>query len=256
MEEARLLLHVGASVRRCRKATPACRAVWFLMHPIASILRPKAIVRRRRATPPSPLADALLAPASSAYERCVAATFSVPERDEAERVEQWKADSAEARGRLEAAGCPLAFGNPWTDTRPTLRGLAGTGRQKDILDVAFLSSCHQLGLHPASREAEEAARGHATGSLGLLVDVSQSVQRRPWSLSNLHTVTTSTKAYSCLLERVLAPEEVLLIYGWPRAMAEANHNLGRAAMRNLVGETMALPTIAVAMVSMLVTAYH
>ena len=212
-------------------------------------------MRRCKTAPPSPLTDALLVPASAPYERLVAAGFSVAARDPADRDEQWRLDSAEARRRLKEAGCCIAYQNPVTDNgAAALRGLSGTPRQKDILNIAFLSTCQRLGLDPASPEAAAAARSGDPGGLGLLVDISQSVNRHPWTLGRLHTVTTSTKAYSFALERVLAPEEVLMMYGWPRPMAEAPHSIGRSRMRNLVGETMALPTIGAAIAAVLVAA--
>jgi len=227
----------------------------LVLHPLAQIPRAKEIVRRRQVIPIPSLISAVFAAASPAYERCVAASFAVPEADRQKGMHKWRLDSANARGKLAKLGCAMANQNPWTDSGAALRGLVGTPRQKDIVNVAFLSTCFKLRLHPASAEAAEAARSCVPGGLGLVVDVSQSVHRRPWSLGRLHTVTTSTKAYSFGLERVLAPEELLVIYGWPRGMAEATHTIGRTDMRKMVGETMALPTVGAAMAALLVAAY-
>lgn len=218
--------------------------------------RTKAIVRRCRQAQIGQLADGLMVPASPAYQRCVADSFDVPEREKRDPRLRWMLESAETRRRLAESGCPMAFEHPWTDSGALLRGLAGTPRQKDILDIAFLSHSHRLNLHPGSDEAKEAARSSVPGGLGLVVDVSQSVERHPWSYERLHTVTTSTRAYSFSLERVLAAEELLMMHGWPREIAEAPHTIGRAAMRDLVGETMALPTVAAAMAALLVAAYE
>jgi hypothetical protein len=56
------------------------------------------------------------------------------------------------------------------------------------------------------------------------------------------------------LDRVLVPEEVLLAYGWPRAVAEAHTQVHVPAMDDLVGETMALQPLAMVMLAIVIAA--
>ena len=52
----------------------------------------------------------------------------------------------------------------------------------------------------------------------------------------------------------MVPEEMLMAYGWPRAVAEVQTRVPPGAMVDLVGETMVLQTLAMVMLATLIAA--
>ena len=72
----------------------------------------------------------------------------------------------------------------------------------------------------------------------LILDLSQNVNRMPWSLG-IRSVTTSSCLFSFALGRVLKAEEHWAALGFP-AMAG---QLSERAQKHLVGEAMAPPVI-------------
>ena len=107
-----------------------------------------------------------------------------------------------------------------------LPGVPNTARIMNLLDVA--RACSQ--------------------SQDLYVDISQSVGRRPWSAGTLRSITTGSNFFSFKRRRTLEVQELWRCFGF------ADKNIPSAsphALRNLLGEAMSLPCIALAMVSVL-----
>jgi hypothetical protein len=84
-------------------------------------------------------------------------------------------------------------------------------------------------------------------SQGLMCDVSQAIDRRPWAY-HLRTITTSSAIYNFTRDRTLLPQEILRVYGWS---PDATNNTYEE-VADLVGETMALPPLATILGSLLV----
>ena len=132
-----------------------------------------------------------------------------------------------------------------------LRGLAGRPRERELLEVALLTACEQMGVDPLSRADLDAAKQD------LYLDVSQnrrwrSLRAEPRMLGSVcrqHDVC----AYS--EDRVLLAEEVWhamggMVDGEPLASFAGTSD---ADARDLVGECQALPPLALASWALLVT---
>ena len=195
------------------------------------------------------LSRCCLPPASAAHSRLVIGRQSKVSQKELDLGHLWRPDSIAVREKLSQDGCEYAMDNLWSGSA-SLGGLMCSLRQLDVIDVCYLSICHQLKLNPVLQETKETVR-----RLELFCDVSQNVNLSPWSVKRLRCVTTSSRNYSFKLDRLLKPEEVMMAYGWPPEVAEACTQVPAAAMEDLVGETMALQTLGMVMVAMVVAAH-
>jgi hypothetical protein len=204
---------------------------------------------RRKAEPPSPLSSCRLLTASPAHLRLVIARQSRITQGEPDLGTRWRADSVAVREKLSAAGCLYAMDHLWSGSA-SLGGLVGSVRQRDVVDVCYLSTCHRLQLNPVLLDTKATVR-----RLELYCDVSQNVNRSPWSIGYVRCATTSSRNYSFELDRLMVPEEMLMAYGWPRTVAEAHTQVPATAMDDLVGETMALQTLATVMLAMVIAAH-
>ena len=76
----------------------------------------------------------------------------------------------------------------------------------------------------------------------LMIDISQSAHRIPWS-TKLRSITTSTALYSYRLKRVLHPLELLSLLGFPlqKISLKAEREISPKQIQDLAGEAMALP---------------
>ena len=82
----------------------------------------------------------------------------------------------------------------------------------------------------------------------LLVDVSQSLQRKSVMWDKIATQTTSSRRYSYSHDRVLLSCDILGCLGWPQMMLKDVRS--ESARFSLVGEAIAAPTMAVAINSL------
>ena len=82
----------------------------------------------------------------------------------------------------------------------------------------------------------------------LYVDVSQSLDWKPWTVGSIRSLTTGSQIFSLRLDRLLTEFEVLLCLGFkPYSIPE----LSRTTLRDLAGQCMALPAVGLAMISVL-----
>ena len=238
--------------KSCAAALHSCVAMMLallVMLAAASESSRQAIIARRKAEPPSSLSSCRLLPASSAYLQLVSQRQYNITQNEQNFGTHWRADSVAAREKLSEAGCKYAMDHLWSGSA-SLRGLVGSVRQRDVVDVCYLNICHLLQLNPVLLDTKETVR-----RLELYCDVSQNVNRSPWSLGYVRCATTSSRNYSFSMDRLVVPEEMLMAYGWPRAMAEARTEVPDTAMDDLVGETMALQTIATVMLATVIASH-
>ena len=82
---------------------------------------------------------------------------------------------------------------------------------------------------------------------GLLCDTTQNPSRRPWSF-NLQRLCRSSRPYSYQWDRRMLACEAFRAYGWESVTLDG---LSEPQCWDLLGDSMALPTLAVAMISLL-----
>ena len=134
---------------------------------------------------------------------------------------------------------------PWTAPPPPARPPAGllqmTAREAEILDLGFLWACQRAGADPNNPKVRNSVVE------GLVADTSQNPERKPWGLG-LPRLTRTCKPYLYSWARRIRPGEAFEAYGWRRP---ALHTLSDAECWDLLGDSMALPTLAAALVSLL-----
>ena len=157
---------------------------------------------------------------------------------------KWRAQSANMRAALSEE---LQHLRPWSPTAH-LVGLAGTERQKELLDLAYLWTQEGLMIKNYASSQQHVIRD-------LLCDVSQNITRKPWGQGTLRTFTTSTQMYSFELDRLVLPLEGMRLLGFPGAASLA-HGVSSADLSDFVGEGMALPSICLAQMSLLKAAFQ
>ena len=112
-----------------------------------------------------------------------------------------------------------------------LKGVPKTPRCLSLLDMAKASlpdACH------------------------IVVDLSQSVQWRPWTDNCVRSVTTGSMYYSFLRDRTLTHREMWQLFGFPQ---RAIPDLSPGLSRDLLGQSMALPTVALPQAAILKQLY-
>jgi hypothetical protein len=166
---------------------------------------------------------------------------------QAKDVRRKLAAGAAAAGATAKLTSAILKGRPWTAPAgvpaPRCRGLAGGARQRELLDIAYLSTCLANGSDPFDITLRQ------QNAHGLTCDVSQSINRSPWS-HHLRTITTASRIYSFQHDRLLHGEELFRCYGWEAQV----DGLAADHTNDLVGETMALPPLMAALTGLAVSA--
>lgn len=122
---------------------------------------------------------------------------------------------------------------PWTTrTGVRLRGLLGSARQRELLDIIFIREQQRL-PKLTTRELVK----------GLYANVSQCVTRMPSSRGHLPTPTTNSCVYSYEFDCVLSSEAAARGMGWPTGFCP-REVLSPTQLRSLVGESFSVPIIA------------
>eukprot|EP00971_Amphidinium_carterae_P074022 1463322-Amphidinium_carterae.2 len=143
---------------------------------------------------------------------------------------KWKKKHADTRAKL---GLPHSSG--MFDNGP-LGGIAiDDKRSRDLLELAW-QACK--GCLP------DYVRQH------LMVDISQCGSRKPGAIGTLKSLTTSSEIFVFSQQRTLLPCELFNLMGWKDPCLD---NLSAQACRNLIGESMSLPSVALMLLG-LVTA--
>lgn len=149
----------------------------------------------------------------------------IAEAKRAKDSSEWVGHSAAMRAKLNMP--PGA--RPWTASGASLRGISQTARILDLLDVAWFASTRGL-----SKGEVDEVRG------SLMVDISQGVERTPWKLQ-FGTITTTSEFYSYGLDRNITDFEKFQGLGFN--LDTDFRGLSVVALRDLVGEAMALPSV-------------
>jgi len=132
---------------------------------------------------------------------------------------QWRTISKEVRSKL---GISPHF-RPWTQAGKELRFVPRSSRMRDVLDVAWASSERRTPLH---------------------CDLSQCVSRKRWSHDIAPCLTGSTVMYDFAADEVWSAVCNLAVQGHPVKDLSLS-NLSAAQVRDLAGEGIFLPNLAV-----------
>ncbi|MCP4243351.1 MAG: hypothetical protein GY772_22570 [bacterium] len=127
----------------------------------------------------------------------------------------------------------------WTEVPycpPALRGLPRSRRIMEVVELGYLWASQKRGRSPLSGQDRPLIAAN------LFVDVSQNPGRCPWSFG-LHRLTRNSRIYSYEHDRILSPFEAFRVYGWRNPCLEG---LAASEAWDLLGDSMALPTLAVA----------
>ncbi len=166
---------------------------------------------------------------------------------------KWRSEASAFRSQLHEWGGneTCVYPRPWTEPlvaslRPRLHGCsfeasshAARTQSVELLDLAFLHRCLDLGASVRDACHDQATRAEV--AKGLWVDLSQSIQRKPWRFGPMPTYTTSSLLYSYEHDCQLEPEEALAVYGRP---VLHEHQASLDDMRDLVGNCVAAQPLA------------
>lgn len=119
--------------------------------------------------------------------------------------------------------------------------LAGcpSARARDCINVGYAFHTKRA---TSTREAEAMAED-------LLCDVSQNVDRKPWACK-FGTFTTSCEYYSYGLDRMIFEEEKFALLGFDVRKLNL-HGISAGSLRDVAGEAMAVPCVAMVIYSIL-----
>ena len=146
---------------------------------------------------------------------------------------EWKAKSVEwCRRHKVTIGA-----NAWT-RKPAVR-LEGVRPQLGALDVI------DVGYACAIRGASDAEAVGITKTI--LCDVSENVERRPWA-NKFSTFTTSSHLYAYGLDRIIYEAEKNALLGFDARRLQLD-NLPPHQLRDIAGDAMAVPSVALVMYS-------
>ena len=130
----------------------------------------------------------------------------------------WRRQAAVLRAELAASATEkfrsalAAAPQPWTrPARPALQpACMASGRlttkTAELLDLAILCRRREEGVSPLAVATEPNVRRAMADQF--CIDVSQAIARQPWTISNLMTITTSTRLYAFGQDAYLAPQQL------------------------------------------------
>ena len=143
------------------------------------------------------------------------------DRSKTNERQVWKAHSAKLRETmLLESSLPGAAGWVSHVGAAHLRGVSLSERLADLLNVS-IETTH------GSSQPEEVE--------DLIVDMSQDIKRRPWSVGYCRSLTTSSDLYTAKRGRVVIPLEHFRLLGFPPISLT---HLSFAKQRDLSGEAM------------------
>lgn len=161
---------------------------------------------------------------------------------------KWQIQAQTVRARLRAQGIQWADAHPLASA--SLRGLTGTPREREVLQVFLLLACASHGIAPTDTVELESLKHD------LFCDISQNLTwLRPASGNVASVFCTESRLVSYGHDRLVLPEEQLAAMGWqlPRQPQSrpVTAGLRSSDVQDLVGESQALPCLAAAIWGML-----
>lgn len=179
--------------------------------------------------------------------RPVVGGASQPVKSEEEEPRAWEREARNLRECWRNQGFEHHDAHPWTEvphSPPLLRGLSRNSRIAELVDLGYLWASKKRGLTPSS------VQDRPRIAANLFIDVAQNPGHRPWSFG-LHRVTRNSQIYSYEHDRVISAFEAFRIYGWRNPCLEG---LASSEAWDLLGDSMALQTLAVAVSGLLLGA--
>ena len=120
-------------------------------------------------------------------------------------------------------------GSPFSRSAPPELLRALTERETELCNCVFALMVKKLGHVPES----------------LSINVSESLSRAPWKLGSVRSVSTHSKIYFHKTQQILNVPTLFQIFGWcPRDITFPD-GMAETALRVLVGNMMAVPTVGV-----------
>ena len=135
----------------------------------------------------------------------------------------------------------------------SLRGLTGTEREREVLEVFLMQACFAQGCSLLDDASVQAVKAE------LVADVSQNLSwLRPEHGGVAGVFCTESRVYSFGHDRLVLPQEQLAAMGWqvpgqPSTRPNCS-GLSSTEIQDLVGECQALPCLAAAIWGMLLSA--
>ena len=138
----------------------------------------------------------------------------------------------------------------WSDTK-SLTGLPPSLRIRDVVNVTY-QRFHKKTLELKEQGLAQDVRLTEHGLFtpcDLVLDVSQDVKRHASTMKSIRSMCSGSMCYHYSQDRMILPTEHMAILGWQHDRAEAivsSAKLTAAAVRDLSGESMASPCVALA----------
>ena len=76
-----------------------------------------------------------------------------------------------------------------------------------------------------------------------IVDISQNLSREPWCAGKVRSLTSGTRLYSFLLDRILSPQDHFALLGFNNASALCFRGISKRQAYELASESMAQPVV-------------
>jgi hypothetical protein len=134
---------------------------------------------------------------------------------------------------------------PWTSRHEVLCGKAVSPHQRQILNICWAWRLKQE--HEAADKANRRPLQDHELKKNLWADLSQGVSRRPWRLSSIATLSSSSFWYSFEFDSLLRPEHHLRAQGWPNDFVA--RGVSGPQLQDLAGEAYCLPCAASCLVA-------
>ena len=161
-----------------------------------------------------------------------------------EQKRAWEPEVLRVRELIIQAGRPWAHEHPLAAAK--LQGLAGTERQRAVLEAVLLIHCHLNNLDPRDAKQLNLAKR------GLKWDISQNVHHSNYGALR-HCVCsclcTGAPLYSFEADRLVHPGEILSSFGWPADVECALMHW--RDIQDLAGESQTLQAIGVVTTALL-----
>ena len=164
---------------------------------------------------------------------------------------KWEAQGETYRKRWLRLGWSWHSAQPWAKplagmTPPDLVGVPKPvpARKQEILDLGVLWAMEHRRLQ------ELTASNVSMATEGLICNTTQNPNRGPWSF-DLRRLCRNSRMYSYQDDRLLVPTELYKMYGW-RSVDLSGHSL--AHCQDMLGDSMALPTVGLALASLILIA--
>ena len=210
---------------------------------------------RSQGSPDSLQTDYMLQPGTPEWEKEVlagqAGSLEPRKSNSCFAKASWLKQAEKMRAKWRAEGFVGSEAHPLASA--ALRGLRGTDREREVLEVFLIAACLARGVCPLDEASTTAVKAELTA------DVSQNlVWLRPEHGEVAGVFCTESRVYSFRHDRLVLPQEQLAAMGWQDPGKPATRpsvaGLSSTDIQDLVGECQALPCLAAAIWGILLAA--